>query len=75
MNSNRIRILKRGSLKRGPALYWMSRDQRAADNWALLRAQQVALELKEPLVTVFCLAPSFLNATARQYGFMLNCLR
>ena len=27
-------------------LYWMSRDQRVEDNWALLYAQKIALEEK-----------------------------
>jgi deoxyribodipyrimidine photo-lyase len=58
----------------GPVLYWMSRDQRAADNWALLHAQREALIRGAPLVTVFCLAPDFLGATLRQYAFMLRGL-
>ncbi|HPN73358.1 MAG TPA: hypothetical protein PKZ41_05110, partial [Candidatus Omnitrophota bacterium] len=33
----------------------MSRDQRARDNWALIFAQEKAMELKCPLVTVFTL--------------------
>jgi deoxyribodipyrimidine photo-lyase len=53
----------------------MSRDQRVNDNWALLFAQELALERKVPLAVVFCLVPSFLNATLRQYGFMLKGLR
>ncbi len=49
----------------------MSRDQRAADNWALLFAQELAWERQAPLAVVFCLAPSFLGATLRHYAFML----
>ncbi len=60
--------------QRGTVLYWMSRDQRVSDNWALLSAQQKAMELKQPLVVVFCLVPGFLGATIRQYGFMLKGL-
>ncbi len=52
----------------------MSRDQRAEDNWALIYAQQTAIERKQPLWVVFCLAPEFLTATRRQYGFMLRGL-
>jgi len=59
---------------RGPVLYWMSRDQRAEDNWALVHAQQEALIRGAPLAVVFCLAPDFLGATLRQYGFMLRGL-
>ena len=52
----------------------MSRDQRAADNWALIHAQREAWLREAPLVTAFCLAPSFLGATLRQYAFMLDGL-
>jgi deoxyribodipyrimidine photo-lyase len=58
----------------GPILYWMSRDQRAKDNWALFYAQNLALELKVPLGVVFCLVPDFLRASLRQYDFMLRGL-
>jgi len=52
----------------------MSRDQRVTDNWALLHAQQLALERRVPLAVVFTLADSFLGATLRQFGFMLRGL-
>lgn len=58
----------------GVVVYWMSRDQRAEDNWALLHAQHEALLRGVPLVVVFCLAPAFLGATWRQYGFLLRGL-
>jgi deoxyribodipyrimidine photo-lyase len=58
----------------GPVVYWMSRDQRASDNWALIHAQELALERRVPLAVLFTLAPSFLGATLRQYGFMLRGL-
>lgn len=75
MNSGRVRIIRQGLRSRsGPVVYWMSRDQRSEDNWALLHAQKMALEYRRPLLVVFCLAPSFLGATRRQYGFMLRGL-
>jgi len=52
----------------------MSRDQRVKDNWALLFAQELALQRGEPLGVAFCLAPRFLGATSRQYGFMIKGL-
>lgn len=70
----RLFVLKKGPRCEGPVLYWMSRDQRARDNWALAAAQELALERKVPLVAAFCLAPSFLGATLRHYGFMLRGL-
>ena len=74
MNSSRVRLLKTGKEKRGAVAYWMSRDQRREDNWALLFAKSLAMERKVPLVVIFCLAPAFLGATIRQYGFMLRGL-
>lgn len=52
----------------------MSRDQRVSDNWALLFAAELA-KGERPLAVVFCLVPEFLEATERQYGFMLRGLR
>ncbi|MGQ9602653.1 MAG: deoxyribodipyrimidine photo-lyase [bacterium] len=71
----RIRTLKDAEIKDGPIAYWMSRDQRVDDNWALLYAQEVALKLKRPLYVLFCLVPDFLQATIRQYAFMLKGLQ
>ncbi len=75
MDENRIRLKQKGTEGNGPVIYWMSRDQRAHDNWALLFAQKLALEKKRNLVVAFCLVPEFLDATARQYDFMLKGLR
>ena len=75
VDARRVRTVKHGSVSRGPVFYWMSRDQRVSDNWALLFAQELALKRKVPLAVVFSLAPRFLNATWRQYGFMLKGLR
>jgi len=75
VDSRRIRVLKEGGPGTGPVVYWMSRDQRVADNWALLFAQKLALERQVPLAVVFCLVPGFLEATIRQYGFMLKGLK
>ncbi len=76
MNPNRVRLLQGGAEKRkGPVVYWMSRDQRMQDNWALLFAQNLALRHTRSLVVLFCLVPQFLNATLRQYQFMLAGLQ
>lgn len=32
-----------------PVIYWMSRDQRVQDNWAMLYAQQCAVEAEAPV--------------------------
>ena len=58
----------------GCVVYWMSRDQRVRDNWALLYAQERACEVRKPLVVIFNVVPKFLEASARQFGFMLKGL-
>jgi deoxyribodipyrimidine photo-lyase len=75
VNPHRIRLFKEAEEKSGPLAYWMSRDQRIRDNWALLFAQEKALQQRQPLAVVFCLVPTFLNATVRQYRFMLKGLQ
>ncbi len=74
MNLKRIRILKEGVKKQGPVIYWMSRDQRVQDNWALIYAQEIALSKKEPLVVVFCVVNEFLDAKQSSFDFMLSGL-
>jgi deoxyribodipyrimidine photo-lyase len=52
----------------------MGRDQRVEGNWALLYAQEKALERKVPLLVAFNLFVIPARATLRQYGFMLQGL-
>lgn len=75
MNPKRIRILKTSECRKGPILYWMNRDQRLNDNWALIHAQELANQKEVPLIVCFCLVPSFLDATLRQYDFMIKGLK
>jgi deoxyribodipyrimidine photo-lyase len=75
MHPERLRLLKEGPAGKGPVVYWMSRDQRTRDNWALLYAQDLALRARAPLIVVFCLVPEFLGAALRPYAFMLQGLR
>ncbi|MFC2135171.1 deoxyribodipyrimidine photo-lyase [Bacteroidota bacterium] len=74
MNRNRVRIKQEGKEVSGPVVYWMQRDQRVNDNWALIYAQEEALRRDVPLYVIFSLVPKFLDATIRQYGFMLKGL-
>ncbi len=75
MPFKRVRRIKEGPSRKGPVVYWMSRDQRSRDNWALLYAQDLALQKKAPLLVVFSLAPHFLGAALRQYAFMIKGLQ
>jgi deoxyribodipyrimidine photo-lyase len=76
MNIHPLRINHRNRISEatGAVVYWMSRDQRVADNWALLHAQNLALERQAPLAVIFTLADTFLGATLRHFGFMLRGL-
>ncbi|KAL1547512.1 DNA photolyase phr1 [Salvia divinorum] len=73
----RIRILKQGSDRNsvGPVVYWMFRDQRLRDNWALIHAIHQANLLQAPLAIAFNLFHQFKGAQARHLGFMLRGLR
>lgn len=75
MNLNRVRTLKENKYNGGLVIYWMSRDQRLNDNWALIHAQELAKQHNVPFAVAFCLVPEFLWATIRQYGFMLKGLK
>lgn len=74
MNLHRVRTLREGMESHGPVVYWMSRDQRVSDNWALLYAQSLSRKKKVPMAVIFTLSPKFLGATYRQYEFMLQGL-
>lgn len=74
MLNQRVHIVKDGKHAGGPVVYWMGRDQRVGDNWALLFAQEIARKEHAPLGVIFTLSPRFLSATIRQYDFMLSGL-
>ncbi|MQL99100.1 hypothetical protein Taro_031816 [Colocasia esculenta] len=77
----RIRVLKEAATppgkekKKGPVVYWMFRDQRCRDNWALIHAVDLANRSGAPVAVAFNLFHRFLGAHARQLGFMLRGLR
>lgn len=78
-NPNRARVLTQSHAFPASGgdcvILWMSRDQRAIDNHALLYARGVAAHRNVPLKVVFNLVPTFLEATLRQYDFMITGLR
>jgi glycine betaine/choline ABC-type transport system substrate-binding protein len=69
MNLKRLRTFKAGKLKKGPVVYWMSRDQRAHDNWALLISQE--LSRKEKMSTL-AKPRACLERTFRSYRLAVN---
>lgn len=73
MNIARVRQLNAIDQCQGNCvIYWMSRDQRIQDNWALHYAQDQAIARGVPLVVVFAVSRQFLGATRRHYRFMLE---
>uniref|UniRef100_A0A8C5GB98 Deoxyribodipyrimidine photo-lyase n=1 Tax=Gouania willdenowi TaxID=441366 RepID=A0A8C5GB98_GOUWI len=78
-NKRRIRLISdTEKIKQGSeaVLYWMLRDHRVQDNWALIHAQQLALEEELPLHVCFCLVvPKSKTSTLRHYSFMLKGLQ
>lgn len=75
MHSNRVRTLNAKEYTTGPIVYWMSRDQRAFDNWALIYAQELAKQKKTSVAVVFSLRKSFAHNTERMLSFMLQGLQ
>ncbi len=70
VDERRVRSLNDRAVQDGPVVYWMSRDQRAHDNWALLYAQEKAIERNVPLYVIFNLLLIPIRANTRQYRFM-----
>lgn len=75
VHAERIHEMRKTPEYAGPVLYWMSRDQRARDNWALLHAAEIARSLRQPLAVVFCLVSEFEGASRRHFRFLLEGLR
>lgn len=75
VNPKRWKVLHEGTAGDGPVIYWMSRDQRMRDNWALLHALEQAGKKGAPVAVAFNLVPEFLGAGARQFVFMVKGLQ
>ncbi|GJM91730.1 hypothetical protein PR202_ga08137 [Eleusine coracana subsp. coracana] len=81
VHPSRVRVLHPGGGREtaGPVVYWMLRDQRLADNWALLHAAVLAAAAvpPAPVAVAFSLFPRpfLLGARRRQLGFLLRGLR
>ena len=71
---SRVRILKNGSHAGEAVLYWMIRDKRVSDNFALLTAQNIAIKHKVPLLVCFQYTGNFPKANIRQYDFLFKGL-
>ena len=74
-NMGRMRQIRTGSFNGECVLYWMVRDKRVRDNWALLEAQKKAIENKVPLIVIFNYYNSYHDANERQYSFLFHGLQ
>jgi deoxyribodipyrimidine photo-lyase len=59
----------------GNVIYWMTRDQRVQDNWAMLKAKTLAESRQSSFAVVFCLTPDYPYMQNQHYRFMLDGLR
>ncbi|MEX1011592.1 MAG: deoxyribodipyrimidine photo-lyase [Balneolaceae bacterium] len=75
VDERRIYKVNSKPVRPGPILYWMSRDQRVADNWSLLYAQQLARAVGRELIVAFCHSPGSSPISLRQLDFMIQGLK
>lgn len=71
----RVRECNEKPVGSGPVLYFMRRDQRAEDNWALLYAQERAIARNVPLLVLFNVELISERANLRQYDFLFSGLK
>ena len=71
----RMRHLRPGAFNGKSVLYWMVRDKRVNDNWALIEAQKIALDNNVPLKVCFNINNNYPEANIRQYQFLFEGLR
>ncbi len=71
----RIRKLNTYEYTGGPIVYWMNRENRTHDNWAMLYAQELAKAHRVPLLVIATLVPNFLGGGMRQHLFKIEALQ
>ena len=72
---NRTLHIRQGEFSGRCVLYWMVRDKRVRDNWALLEAQRIAIKNKVPLIVCFNYFNTYKDANIRQYQFLFDGLK
>lgn len=75
IDQRRIQQLQTGEPGQGPVLYVMAREERVADNAALVYAMERANERAVPLLVLFALGPMFQHGSARHNEWMVASLR
>src|SRR6056297_1543734 len=72
---DRIRARNEAAIKAGPVLYWMQRDMRVQDNWALHYACDQATQHGREVLVLYIIPPNFPYTTERHVDFMLGGVR
>lgn len=75
VDKRRMRRLNDHEYKGGQVLYWMDRDMRLFDNWAVHAAAQLAKQHDQPFGIVYNLVNDYLGGGARQLQFKLQGLK
>lgn len=75
MNKQRIRKLNNLEYASGPIVYWMNRDMRIHDNWALVYAQEEARLRGTYVIIIYNLVVDFLGGGRRQFQFKIEGLQ
>ncbi len=75
INIKRVKKIRNGKLVNGPVLYWMSRDQRVADNWALSYAVEMAENNDQNVMVIFNMFDQYPGASWRHFDFLLKGLK
>ncbi len=75
VDPRRIRAARSGAAGSGPVVWWPSRDLRVEDNWALLKALEIAKDRGVPVVATYNLEPGFSGGELRQHDFKVKSLR
>lgn len=73
--SQRSRPLNEKNHLQGPIVYWMNREMRLDDNWALIYAQTFANQIKQPCVVIFSLFDSFGSAKNNEDDRMFSRMK
>ena len=74
IHPERVKVLRGGKFEGKSVLYWMIREKRSTDNWALLASQKTALKNKVPLYVCFQYLGNFPNSNKRHYKFLFKGL-
>ncbi|VDL14025.1 unnamed protein product [Hymenolepis diminuta] len=74
LSNDELKGVTKSAGTKGPVVYWMNRDQRVQDNWALLFAQRIAMKFSVPLDICFNLLSSPAIQTRRHANFLLEGL-